>query len=72
MKLFGSKTVDDVLSVFTKAVDELNAIAAEKHDEAIAKREEAEQATQGANAAEGEAGRARLVIVKIKDLIKAE
>lgn len=69
---FGRKSVDDVLSVFNTAISDLRTIATEKADEAKEHRERAVLATEQADNAAGEAGRARKVADSISTLIATE
>jgi predicted transcriptional regulator len=69
---FGKTSVDDVLEVFNTTISALDTIAVEQQEEARKFREEAIKATELADKAAGESGRARTVLGKIKDLISGE
>lgn len=70
--IIGGKTVDDVLNVFSKTINDLESIASQQADKAREHRENAIKETEKADHAAGESGRARVVMGKLKDLISDE
>lgn len=67
--MFGPKTVDSVLKVFTQALDDLAVVEKQQSDVATAKRGEIARLTSEAGEAEAEGLRASVVARKLRAVI---
>lgn len=70
--MFGKKTVDGVLSVFHKAISDLEEVQTESMQEASRKRDEAARLEAESIQALGEANRATTAITQIKRIVGLE
>lgn len=66
------KSVSDVMSVFTKAINDLKQVEQDSEAEAARQRQVAMNARLDAEAAEAEADKARGVAAKLKNLLNLE